>query len=77
MMQPPVHSIGSLFLQLGLDYNELEIEAFISEHSPLAHDVLLHEAGFWNASQAAFLKQAVAEDADWAIVVDQLDSMLR
>jgi hypothetical protein len=76
-MQPPDHSLASLFLQLGLDDDDTEIENFITRNGSLPHDALLHEASFWNASQAAFLKQAVEEDADWAIVVDQLDSMLR
>ncbi|TBT33456.1 DUF2789 family protein, partial [Vibrio parahaemolyticus] len=35
------------------------------------------EASFWTHSQAAFLKQAIEEDADWAELVDQLDVMLR
>jgi len=38
---------------------------------------MLHEADIWNTSQASFLKQAVEEDADWAEIVNQLDTMLR
>lgn len=76
-MESPNHSLNSLFMQLGLDNSDEAIDMYISKHNFLAHNVLLHEADFWNPSQAAFLKQAVDEDADWAIVVDQLDSMLR
>ena len=76
-MHSPDHNIESLFLQIGLDNTNDAIEAFIHSHRPLAHDVLLHEADFWNRSQAEFLRQSVADDADWAIVVDQLDALLR
>jgi hypothetical protein len=39
--------------------------------------VRLHEADCWTSSQAEFLMQAKAEDAEWAILVDQLDVLLR
>lgn len=76
-MESPDHSLSSLFVQLGLDSSDQAIERFIAEHTPVAHHIMLHEAGFWNAAQADFLKQAVDDDADWAIVVDRLDSLLR
>ena len=76
-MESPEHSINLLFEQLGLDDSEQAIAQFISQHRPLPHQVLLHEASFWSKAQAGFLKQAVDDDADWAIVVDQLDNMLR
>lgn len=76
-MHAPDHSLNSLFLQLGLNNSDGAIDAFISKHRPLAHDVILHEAPIWSNSQAEFLKQAIADDADWSIVADQLDSMLR
>lgn len=71
------HSLNSLFSQLGLGQSDAAIESFVNHHKPVPHAVLLHEADIWNTSQAAFLQQAIAEDADWAIVVDQLDVMLR
>lgn len=76
-MHSPDHSLESLFLQIGLDNTDDAIEAFINSHKPLAHSVLLYEADFWNRSQAEFLRQSVEDDADWAIVVDQLDALLR
>ena len=46
-------------------------------HTPLADDVALADAPFWNAAQAAFLREELLEDADWAEVVDQLNLALR
>ena len=76
-MEPPIHTLPSLFKQLGLQNSDDAIDQFISDHRPLAADIQLHEADFWNSAQAAFLKQEKEEDADWAEVVDQLDAMLR
>ena len=77
MIEPPIHTLSSLFKQLGLDNNDEAIEAFAAAHRPLAAAIELHEADFWNSAQAEFLRQEKAEDADWAEVVDQLDAMLR
>ncbi|MBD1576606.1 MULTISPECIES: DUF2789 domain-containing protein [Vibrio] len=72
------HSLSSLFDQLGLASNEEEIKGFIRQHRiHLSGGAKLHHADFWNDSQAAFLKEAKAEDADWSDVVDQLDVLLR
>ncbi len=76
-MELPIHSLASLFGQLGLDSTDEAIENFISSNNPLPGNVELHNADFWSASQASFLKQAKDEDADWAEIVDQLDAMLR
>ncbi len=66
-----------LFAQLGLPNSECDIEAFLELHSPLPDDVLLSHAPFWSPSQAQFLNQAIKEDADWALVVDGLSTLLR
>ena len=76
-MEPPVHNLNVLFDQLGLDDTDEAIQAFISRYKPVPGEVELHQAGFWNSSQASFLKQAIDDDADWSEVVDQLDTMLR
>jgi hypothetical protein len=76
-MEPPVHSINALFDQLGLEDSNDAIQLFIEQHKPLPVSVALHEAAFWNASQADFLRRAIADDADWAEVVDHFDAMLR
>ena len=76
-MESTIHSIGLLFGQLGLDNTEQGIKNFINRNSPLPDRIVLHEADFWNPSQASFLKQMIDEDANWADIVDQLNCMLR
>lgn len=76
-METPIHSIVSLFDQLGLDSTDEAIEDFINRNRPLPGNVELYKADFWKSSQASFLKQMIDEDADWAEIVDQLDAMLR
>jgi len=76
-METPIHSLTSLFDQLGLVSTDQAIETFIDEHQSLQGNIELHEADFWSASQALFLKEKKYEDADWADIVDQLDTLLR
>jgi len=76
-METPIHSLTSLFDQLGLASTDQAIETFIDDHQPLQGNIELHEADFWSASQALFLKEKKYEDADWADIVDQLDTQLR
>ena len=76
-MESPIHSLNTLFEQLGLDETEKGIEEFISTHRPIPKNIELHEAEFWNTSQVAFLKESIEQDADWAEIVDHLDVMLR
>ena len=52
------------------------IEEFIASHGPLPEDVALYRAPFWTASQRAFLKEEIIEDADWAGVIDELNARL-
>lgn len=75
-MEQPIHNLASLFKQLGLAYTNEAIEGFINRNRPLPSNLLLHEAEFWSASQASFLKEAIEEDADWAEVVDELNVLL-
>lgn len=76
-MEPPVHPFTELFEQLGLPADEASIQAFIERHAPLPPTMALYEAPFWNPSQAEFLEAALEDDADWAEVVDHLDTSLR
>lgn len=76
-MEAPIHSLNALFEQLGLPSSDKEIQAFIEQNGPLAPSINLSEADFWNPSQATFLSEAIAEDADWARVVEALNLMLR
>ncbi|MBS0594341.1 MAG: DUF2789 domain-containing protein [Proteobacteria bacterium] len=76
-MEPGTHSLRNLFEQLGLPGDAAGIEAFIAAHRPLAAGTALADAPFWSPAQARFLREEVAEDADWAELVDQLNLMLR
>jgi hypothetical protein len=76
-LEAPIHSIVSLFDQLGLDSTEEAINSFIEKNRPLSDEIELHTAEFWSASQASFLKQELDNDADWVEIVNQLDVMLR
>ncbi len=76
-MEPPVHALKDLFAQLGLPDDAESIASFIRTHAPLAERVKLADAPFWTSAQASFLREELAEDADWAELVDQLDTALR
>ncbi|MGI3130883.1 DUF2789 domain-containing protein [Halopseudomonas pachastrellae] len=67
--------LGTLFEQLGLDSDQESIDAFFASHS-LAHDTKLSEAPFWTPAQAAFLREEIREDAEWAPLVDELNARL-
>jgi len=75
-MDSPTHDLQGLFDQLGLDSSESAIDGFIASHSPLPDDKKLIDAEFWTPQQAAFLKEQLREDADWARVVDELNLRL-
>lgn len=70
------HSMETLFAQLGLPNDAQSIERFIATCGHLDNGVPLHEARFWNPAQAAFLRDAVVQDADWAETVDALNTRL-
>lgn len=70
-MDTTPHNLATLFEQLGLESEHSEIEAFIANHH-LANGQKIHDAPFWNAAQSAFLRNALAQDADWAVEVDEL-----
>lgn len=71
------NTLEVLFAQLGLPGEASDIERFVQQHRPLPEDVRLADAPFWSAGQSQFLREEIAEDAEWAEVVDQLDVMLR
>ena len=70
------HNLANLFLQLGLSATNVDIETFIENHT-LDHGVSLEEAVFWTKAQAQFIKESRDDDADWAGMVDELDTRLR
>jgi len=75
-MDTSSHNMQALFAQLGLSNNDTAIENFI-QNNHLPPEIPLENAAFWSAGQAQFLHESIAEDADWAEVVDHLDAMLR
>ena len=72
-MDQTVHPFSELFAQLGLPNDEASIRAFITEHGPLPADMRLEEAPFWSDAQAQLLREERIEDADWIVVIDQLN----
>lgn len=76
-MDKPNHSFTDLFAQLGLPCEPPDIATFLAAHAPLADNIKLFDAPFWSAAQAAFLKEALQQDSDWADPVDNLSQALR
>ncbi len=74
-LEKPVYDLAGLFRQLGLPDDEAAIARFIAEH-PLPPDLPIEQAPFWSPAQAAFVREELAEDADWAEVIDQLNVLL-
>ncbi|MCX8521628.1 MAG: DUF2789 family protein [Rhodoferax sp.] len=69
-------NLAKLFEQLGEASDEKSIARFIAVHGNLPNNMHLHEAPFWSAAQASFLKQAKKQDAAWSQVVDELNVKL-
>lgn len=70
------NTLQDLFMQLGLDSDEADIDSFIEQHT-LSDTEAIDAAAFWSPAQAAFLKECLQADSDWAEVVDQLSVQLR
>jgi hypothetical protein len=76
-MQAIYHTLEDLFEQLGLKSDHHSIEHFVQTHQTLTERTPLYKASFWSAAQSTFLEESISEDADWAVVVDSLDGLLR
>ncbi|MDD0841569.1 DUF2789 domain-containing protein [Pseudomonas sp. Gutcm_11s] len=74
-MDTSKHNFSGLFKQLGLPNDKADIETFLREHR-LAEGQALPKAAFWNKAQSQFLTEALANDSDWAEVVDELAVLL-
>lgn len=74
-MTPATPRMTNLFLQLGLDASEDAIADFIQRHQ-LPTDVDITAAPFWSEAQRQLLCEQLRADANWAIVVDQLNESL-
>lgn len=75
-MEQPTHEFSDLFAQLGLADSEAEIQKFCKEHT-IREEESLPNAKFWSVSQAQFLREQWHQDSDWAVVIDQLNTVLR
>lgn len=75
-MEMQVHDLPALFAQLGLSTEPQAMLQFIRTHKIFSDTVKLSDATFWSPSQAAFLREALQLDSDWAEVVDELNSRL-
>ena len=75
-MDPLAPTMQTLFAPLGEPDDEAAINRFIAKHGHLRGSTTLHEAPFWSPSQAAFLRDAIVQDANWAPVVDALNAGL-
>ena len=76
-MEDSIPTMTRMFDQLGLNSEPHSIQAFIAAHKPLAATTALADAPFWSPSQAEFLRVEMAEDSDWAIVIERLNAALR
>jgi len=74
-MEMSIHSMSTLFDQLGLRSDPASIDAFIGSHM-LPEGMEVSDAPFWTPAQAALLREEILGDADWAAVVDQLNECL-
>lgn len=63
-MDMSVHSLNTLFNQLGLPSSDKDIEHFVSTHRLYSGDIKLTEATFWTSSQSRFLKESLDCDSD-------------
>jgi hypothetical protein len=70
-------SMTRLFDQIGLPSAPEAVQHFIALHRPLPSSIHLADATFWTAGQSQFLRQELADDAEWSLIVDRLDAALR
>lgn len=75
-MEPLIPTMQNLFAQLGEDSEPAAIARFIEKNGYLSTRTKLHEASFWTMSQAAFLRDCICKDDNWAPVVDDLNAKL-
>ena len=68
-MDTSPHTFSNLFRQLGLPLGRHR--RLLARHH-LEEGTALPDAPFWNPAQASFLREALAEDSDWAEQVDEL-----
>ncbi|WHI48620.1 DUF2789 family protein [Microbulbifer sp. JMSA004] len=70
------HTLKDLFSQLGLASEDAQIHEFLVTHYLHRHEKL-SAASFWSDGQREFLENAILDDSDWCVAVDELDTLLR
>lgn len=70
------HTLTTLFEQLGLSGTQGDMDTFFHNHH-LPENIQLHKANFWSESQKQFLEEGIADDGEWAIIIDEMSAMLR
>lgn len=70
------HSLSQLFAQLGLPYDDVRIEQFISQHH-IPAGLPLAQASGRQPAQAALLREALQQDADWIDAIDHVNERMR
>ncbi len=72
----PAKTMTELFKQLGLPSDEASIQVFLAQNEGVCRHCGLVQAVIWTDSQRNFLKEAVADDADWALTAEALTAAL-
>lgn len=67
--------MSNLFLQLGLDATDEGIAQFIQQHH-LDGNTYITDAQFWNNGQRQLLSEMLKDNAEWSVLVDQLNESL-
>ena len=74
-MDTSPHTLATLFSRLGLPDTAAAIDDFIAGHR-LPDSLTLADAPFWTPAQAALLREAIHQDAEWAEAADELAARL-
>ena len=70
-------ALSDLFAQLGLSSDQQSMSEFVQKNSGLPAAIKIENADIWTKQQGDFLRSALAEDGEWAEVIDQLNVLLR
>ena len=75
-MDRSIHTINTLFEQLGLPSDTASVDQFIRTHILFSNEIKIEDATFWNDQQASFIKACQDSDSNWSEVVDELNIRL-
>ena len=69
------HDLKNLFIQLGMDFSEHQIDEFI-ENNKINSQVSIDQASCWNKQQSRFLKEGLHYDSEWCMAIDTLSQLM-